>query len=225
MTLDRVLARLHALARPDQLAGLARYGINTDRALAVRIPELRSLARETGRNHGLALALWATEIHEARILAAMVDDPAAVSEAQMEDWVAAFDSWDLCDQVCSNLFDRTPWAWAKAGDWAERRAEFVKRAGFTLMACLAVHDKRAEDAAFLALLPLIERESRDPRNYVKKAVNWALRQIGKRNRALHAEALNLAENLAASPDRTARWIGNDARRELASEKTINRLKA
>lgn len=224
MTAEEIISQLRALSRPEQLAGMARYGINTETALAVRIPELRAIAKKAGRDHAVALDLWASGIHEARILAALVDVPEQVGEAQMEDWVAGFNSWDLCDQVCSNLFDRTAFAWEKTVAWSNREEEFVKRAGFTLMACLAVHDKKAPDDAFLALLPVIERESTDPRNYVKKAVNWALRGIGKRNRRLHGPALKLARDLAASADRTARWIGRDAARELDSEKIVGRLR-
>ena len=223
VTLDEVLDRLRALSRPDQLEGMARYGINTETALAVRIPELRKLAKTIGCDHELAGELWATGIHEARILAAMVDDPEQVSDEQLESWVAKFNSWDLCDQVCSNLFDKTAFAWDKAHDWAAREETFVKRAGFTLMACLAVHDKRAKNPAFETFFPVIEREATDPRNYVRKAVNWALRQIGKRNRPLNMEAIVLAKKLAAAEDRTAKWIGRDALDELTSEKAQARL--
>jgi 3-methyladenine DNA glycosylase AlkD len=146
-----------------------------------------------------------------------------VTEVQMERWAGAFDSWDLCDQVCANLFDRTPFAHAKALAWSERSEEFVKRAGFALMAALAVHDRRADDDAFRAFLPAIEREATDGRNFVRKAVNWALRQIGKRNRRLHREAVRVARRLAASEDRAARWVGRDAVRELESERTRPRL--
>ena len=220
---DDILATLRQLARPDQLAGMARFGINTETALGVRIPELRAIARKTGRRHHLALALWDTGIHDARILAGMVAEPGVFTEAEMEAWVGGFNSWDLCDQVCSNLFDKTPRAWAKAVEWSGREEEFVRRAGFTLMACLAVHDKKAEDAAFLALLAVIEGGAEDPRNYVKKAVNWALRNIGKRNRPLNAAAVAVAGRLGASDSRPARWVASDALRELTSEKVQARL--
>lgn len=224
MTAPDIVARLQKLSRPDQLAGMARYGINTQTALAVRIPELRKIAKENGRDHDVALELWATGIHEARILAAMIGEPHKATNAQLEDWVADFNSWDLCDQVCSNFFDKTEFAWDKADKWSGRKEEFVKRAGFTLMACLAVHDKQAPDAAFLDLLPIIKRESTDGRNFVKKAVNWALRGIGKRNRNLHAAALTLARTLQGADDKAARWIGRDAYKELTNEKTVSRLK-
>jgi 3-methyladenine DNA glycosylase AlkD len=193
---------------------MARFGIATDRALGVRIPDLRRLAREIGRDHGLALRLWRSGVHEARILASMIDDPARVTERQMEAWARSFDSWDLCDQVCGNLFDRTPFAHEAATRWAPREEEFVKRAGFALMATLAVHDADADDRRFLRFLPLIEREAPDGRNFVKKAVNWALRQIGKRNERLRREALRVARRLAEGPPGPARWVGRDALREL-----------
>jgi 3-methyladenine DNA glycosylase AlkD len=203
---------------------MARFGINPDRALGVRVPDLRRLSKEIGTDHRLALALWKTGLHEARILASMVDDPAAVTEAQMESWVGDFDSWDLCDQCCGNLFDKTPFAFVKAIEWATRDEEFPKRAGFALMAWAAVHDKRAADRVFLDLLPIIEREARDERNFVKKAVNWALRQIGKRNPRLHRAALAAAKRMSKRNDsRAARWIGTDAVRELSSEAVKKRL--
>src|SRR5688572_6384116 len=186
---DNVIARIRALARPGGREGMARFGINPDRALGVRIPDLRWLAKQVGTDHPLALGLWKTGIHEARILASMIDDPGAVTERQMESWVGDFDSWDLCDQCCGNLFDRTPFAFDKAVEWAGREEEFVKRAGFALMAWAAVHEKGADNRAFLEFLPVIEREAHDDRVLVKKAVNWALRQIGKRNPRLNRAAV------------------------------------
>lgn len=179
---EDVLERLKEKARPDQLEGMARYGMAVQNRLGASIPDLRKLAKEPGKDHGLALELWKTGIAEARILAAMVDDPAQLTGEQMEDWVRDFDSWDICDQVCMNLFDKTPLAWEKVRDWSVREEEFVKRAAFSLIACLAWHDKKAEDARFIELLPLIAGAATDERNFVKKAVNWALRHIGKRNR-------------------------------------------
>lgn len=203
---------------------MARFGINPDRALGVRIPDLRRLAKEVGTDHRLALALWRSEVHEARIIASMIDDPTKVTEGQMESWVADFDSWDLCDQCCGNLFDRTSLAYRKAVEWSGRDGEFVKRAGFALIAWAAVHDKEADDRVFLELLPLIEQEAEDDRNFVKKAVNWSLRQIGKRNRRLHRAASAVARRLAKRNDsRAARWIGTDALRELESEGVRSRL--
>jgi 3-methyladenine DNA glycosylase AlkD len=210
-----LVERLRALGSPGNAAGMARFGIRPAKALGVPIPALRAIARETGRDHALALALWETGIHEARILATMVDEPARVTPAQMTRWAEAFDSWDVCDQACGNLFRRTPHAWDLVPAWAAREEELVRRAGFSLLAALAVHDRKAPDARFVGAFPLIGRAATDPRNFVKKAVNWSLRQIGKRNPALRAEALVLAGRLAASQDPVARWVGKDAQRELA----------
>jgi 3-methyladenine DNA glycosylase AlkD len=234
LTAEAVLARLRDEAEPANVEGMARFGISSEGTLGVSVPTLRTLAgdikRETGRDaggrearHELAADLWATAVHEARILAALVDVPALVSAQQMDEWASQIDSWDICDQVCSNLFDKTPYAYEKAYRWAEEDPEFVKRAGFVLMAVLAVHDKQADDARFLEMLPVIEKHAGDERNFVKKAVNWALRQIGKRSATLHGPATRLAERLASSEDRTKRWVGTDAYRELNAQKTLDRL--
>ena len=203
---------------------MARFGINPERALGVRIPDLRRLARELRKDHSLALALWRTGVHEARILASMVDEPGRVTERQMGSWARAFDSWDLCDQVCGNLFDRTPLAHRKTVEWMGRQEEFVKRAGFALAAWRAVHDREAPDKDFIELLPLIDRQAGDERNFVKKAVNWALRQIGKRNRSLNRHALRTAKRLAAGDSASACWIGKNALRELSSVAVRARLR-
>jgi len=203
--------------------GMARFGISTETALGISVTDLRKVGREIGRDHALALALWDTGIHEARILASIVDDPKAVTEEQMERWVADFDSWDLCDQCCGNLFEKTPFAFRKVVEWAAREAEFEKRAGFSLMAYIAVHRKKAPDADFLPFLEIIKREATDERNFVKKAVNWALRQIGKRNAWLNRAAIETAQEIAAMPSRSARWIAADALRELAGEAVQKRL--
>jgi 3-methyladenine DNA glycosylase AlkD len=202
---------------------MARYGINPENTLGVSIPSLRAMAKRIGTDHALALDLWASGIHEARVLAGLVDDPALVTAAQLERWAKDFDSWDVCDGVCSNLFDRTPYAWDKAVAWSARSREFVKRAGFVLMAALAVHDKTAPDERFKNFLPLIEREAVDERNFVKKAVNWALRQIGKRNRALNRDAIAAAKRIRKVDSRSARWIAADALRELESDAVRQRL--
>ena len=226
-----VVARIERLGSEADRAGMARYGINVERAAGVSIYELRRIAKELGRDHELALALWATGLHEARHLAGMVDDPALVDEAQMEDWVRAFDSWDLCDQTTSNLFDKTPLAYVKAREWCGREPEFEKRAGFATIAALAVQDKTAGDEPFLEFLELARREAGDGRNYVKKAVSWALRNIGKRDLALNAAAVACAEQIltgaAAGGEgaRSARWVARDALRELRSEKVRRRLEA
>ena len=223
MDADVILKELRSIARPENLPGMARYGINTDEALGVPIPNLRKIAKREGKDHGLARALWASGIHEARILAAMVEQPGKVTPAQMDRWVKAFDSWDLCDQVCSNIFDRTPFAYEKAFAWADREETFVRRAGFTLMACLAVHDKNAPDAKLAAFLPVIEKGADDERNFVKKAVNWALRQTGKRSRALNRKAIACARRIARIDSKPARWIARDALRELEGEKVQRRV--
>ena len=204
---------------------MARFGIESTTALGVSVPALRKLAREIGRDHELAAKLWSSGLHEARTLAALVDDPALVTEAQMEAWALALDSWDVCDACCSNLFDRTPFAFAKALAWSRRDEEFVKRAGFTLMATLAVHDKGAGDARFERFFPRIRAEAKDPRNFVKKAVNWALRQIGKRNAALHARAIAEAQIIAAMDAPSARWIATNALRELTSDAVRGRIES
>jgi len=211
-----VLNRLRSLADADTVKGMASFGINTKNALGVSMTAIRKLAGEIGREHELAIQLWRTGIHEARILAALVDDPGQVTEDQMERWVKDFDSWDVCDQVCGSLFDRTPMAYAKAIEWSAREEEYVRRAGFVLMATLSVHDKKADDGKFLQFLPIIKKRAEDERNYVKKAVNWALRQIGKRSIPLNAEALRAAEDILKMGAKSARWIASDAIRELDS---------
>lgn len=216
VTFDEVMEQLRAQANPANAAGMARFGIQVDRALGVSVNTLRAMARGV-RDHDLAAQLWATGIHEARMLAAMLDDPKQVTPAQMDAWVEEFDSWDLCDTVTGTLFDKTPYAVEKALAWAEREEEYVRRAGFALMAWLAVHDKKAPDEVFLRFLPVIARHAGDGRNYVKKAVNWALRQIGKRRSpALYAAAVETARALAGSETASARWVGKDAVRELES---------
>jgi len=197
---------------------MARFGINPANTLGISIPVLRKMAKDIGRNHRLAQDLWASEVHEARLLAGFIDNAAEVTEEQMDSWVKDFDSWDICDQVCSNLFDKTPFAYAKAKEWSFEKEEFVKRAGFVLMAALAVHDKKADDKMFTQFFPIIKKQCSDDRNFVRKAVNWALRQIGKRNATLHNEALRTAEEILALDNKSARWIASDAIRELRSKK-------
>jgi 3-methyladenine DNA glycosylase AlkD len=224
MKCEEVLERLKSLANPENVAGMARFGISSESTLGISVPTLRKMAKEIGRDHALAQELWASGVHEARSLAALIDDPRQVTEEQMERWVADFDSWDVCDGCCGNLFDKTPFAHRKAVEWAGRDEEFVKRAGFALMAWLATHDKRAPDEAFVAFLPVISRESGDARNFVKKAVNWALRGIGKRNAALNAMAVQTAQEIQSMGSKPGRWIASDALRELTSEKVRERLK-
>lgn len=223
MEYDEILDRLKSLSDPVAVEGMARFGINLKDTLGVSIPNLRTIAKKTGKNHLLAQQLWASGIHEARILAGMIDSPQMVDEDQMDSWVRDFDSWDVCDQCCSNLFVETAFAYQKVVQWSSSTEEFVKRAGFTLLAALAVRDKSADDGSFVQLLPLIKREATDDRNYVKKAVNWALRQIGKRNINLNTVAIETAQEIHAVNSRTARWIASDALRELTSEAVQKRL--
>jgi len=211
------------MADPDGVTGQARFGINGANRLGVRVPELRRLARAHRRDHSLALELWRSGVHEARIMATMIDDPALVTKQQMERWLRDFGSWDLVDHACGNLFDRTPFAFDKALEWSAREAEFQKRAGFSLMATLAVHDKDARDGDFKPFLAAIQRESYDDRNFVRKAVNWALRQIGKRNPALNVAAIKTAERVQKQGTRAARWIAADALRELRSDAVQRKL--
>lgn len=204
-------------ADPVYLAGMQRYAIDTAHAIGVRLPELRKLAKTIKKDHTLALELWDTGLHEARMLASMIDEPAMVTEEQMDNWAADFNSWDLCDQVCGNLFDRTPFAISKAIEFSAHADEFVKRAGFVLMAEYAVHNKSASNETFIALFPIMEREAWDNRNFVKKAVNWALRQIGKRNRILTLEAIQTAHNILKQNHKSARWIAVNALTELTAK--------
>lgn len=223
-SVDEVLEMLRAKARPDQLEGMARYGMTPEGRLGVSVPDMRKIAKQVGRDHNLALALWETGISEARIVAAMVGEPSKLTEAQMEAWVEGINSWDVCDQVCQNLFEKTPLAWKKIRDWAVRDEEFVKRAAFALIACLAWHDKRAADEQFISALPVIKAGSTDNRNFVRKAVNWALRNIGKRNANLHRAALETAREIRQMDSKAARWIASDAIRELESEAVQARLR-
>jgi 3-methyladenine DNA glycosylase AlkD len=209
-----IIKKIKSLADPEAVAGMARFGIHSKNNYGVSITTLRKIAREIGKDPKLAKQLWRSGIHEAKMLASLIDIPGLVTEKQTEEWVKDFDSWDICDQVCGNLFRRTKYAYKKALEWTKRKEEYVKRAGFTLMAQLAVHDKKADDRTFIKLLPIIKRGSVDDRNYVKKAVNWALRQIGKRNRNLKLEAIKAAKEIQELNSRSARWIASDAIREL-----------
>ena len=222
--LDAILEMLRSKANPRNVEGMARFGINPHNTLGVSIPTLREMAKGIGKDHDLAQELWDSQIHEARILACLIDDPKEVNGRQMERWVRDFDSWDVCDQCCSNLFDRTTHAHEKAMKWAGSDEEFVKRAGFVLMAALAVHDKKSDDAAFARFLPIIVKGSTDERNFVRKAVNWALRQIGKRNLALNRMAVETALSIQKIDSRSARWVASDALRELRSDDVISRLR-
>lgn len=210
---------------------MARYGISSEGTLGVSMSTLRKIAsalrpdrrRDPEGAHAVAADLWASGVHEARILAALVDVPALVTAAQMDAWTAGFDSWDVCDGVCTNLWDRTPFAWDKAVEWAAREETYVKRAAFATMVGLTVHDKAAPRERFAAFLPVIEREACDDRNFVKKGVNWALRQIGKRDGDLNGQAVAVALRLRESGSKAARWVASDALRELTSEPVRTRL--
>jgi 3-methyladenine DNA glycosylase AlkD len=222
-TVDEVLAALRSRAQSKNLEGMARYGLAGEGRLGVRVPDLRQLAKEVGPDHPLALELWQTGIPEAMSLASMVGEPDEVTEAQMEAWVVDLQAWDVCDQVCMNLFEKSPLAWKKIRDWSTREEEFVKRAAYALLACLAWHDKGAPDQVFVDLLPVIHAGASDGRHYVKKAVSWALRNIGKRNPALHALALETAEQIRAQDTRPAQWIAADVVRDLTSPVSQRRL--
>ena len=224
MNAKQVVERLRSLGDPEAVEGMARYRIQSSTSFGVSVPQLRKLAREIGRNHSLAQNLWATGLHDARLLATMVDDPKQVTIRQMESWVQDFDSWDVVDGCCGNLFDKTPYAVEKAKEWCRREKEYEKRAGFVLMAELAVHDKRAKDQTFLDFLPLIVGGSSDSRNFVKKAVNWSLRQIGKRNLKLNGAAVSTALKIQKLESGAAKWVAADALRELKSPQVLKRLR-
>jgi 3-methyladenine DNA glycosylase AlkD len=223
-TIESLISELEKKGNPKYLDGMSRFGIQTSKAFGVSVGELRKIARKVGEDHRLALDLWDTGIHEARILAGMIDEPSKVTENQMEKWALDFDSCDVVDGVCGNLFDKTALAVPKAHKWSTRPEEYVKRAGFVLMAELAVHDKEATDKTFLEFLLVIVREAQDQRNFVKKAVNWALRQIGKRNVKLNKAAIQTAKNIHSIPSKSAKWIAADALRELTNDEVQTRLK-
>jgi len=223
MKYEEILKKLKSLADPEAVKGMTRYGINPKNNLGVSIYKLRPIAKEIGKNHELALKLWGSGIHDARLLACFIEDPAKVTGGQMDSWAKDFDSWDVCDQACTSLFDLTPLAWTKVFEWAKRDEEFVKRAAFSLIAGLAVHDKKASDKKFEQFSHLIKKHSIDERNYVKKAVNWALRNIGKRNLALNKQMIKLSNEIQKIDSKSAKWIASDAMRELTSEKVQKRF--
>lgn len=222
MTYRQIISKLKSLKNERNIKGMARFGIRGKNILGVPKPVLDQIARKCGRDHVLALKLWGSGIHEARLLAALIDEPAKVTSAQMEKWVRDFDSWDICDGVCLHLFNRTALAWRKAVQWTHRKREFEKRAGFVLMATLTVHDKKAPDRSFLSFLPILRREARDERNFVKKAVNWALRQIGKRSKLLNRAAIQEAKRIQKLGSPSARWIAADALRELTDRRILRK---
>ena len=224
MEANEVLGLLKSHSNPEAVKGMARFGINPRNTYGVSIHVLRKMAKDLGKSHKLALELWTSGIHEARILASMIDEPNRVTNNQMQEWVKDFDSWDVCDQCCSNLFDKTKEAYQMAYEWSSRREEFIKRAGFALMAALAVHDQEAPNAKFLKFLKAVSREAADERNFVKKAVNWSLRQIGKRNLELNRAAIVTAKSIQKNDSKAARWIASDALRELTSAAVYEKLR-
>jgi 3-methyladenine DNA glycosylase AlkD len=223
-TVNEVMEQLKSKAKKDQLEGMARFAIVGDQRLGVSVPDMRKLAKDIGKDHQLALDLWDTGVPEAMIVAGMIAEPEKLTEAQMEVWVVDINSWDICDQVCMNLFEKTPLAEKKIYEWSVREEEFVKRASYALIACLAWHDKEASDEAFTQYFPVIVAGATDERNFVKKAVNWALRNIGKRNQALNKEAIKVAKEIQGIDSKSARWIASDTIRELESEKVQERLR-
>ncbi|MBN1695434.1 DNA alkylation repair protein [candidate division WOR-3 bacterium] len=217
-TVNDILTKLKNKANPDNLEGMARYGISTENRLGNSIPFLRELAKETGKNHELSLKLWEKGIDETKILASMIGEEDKLTEKQAEKWAAGFNSWDVCDQVCMNLFKKLPFVEKKIKEWSKREETFVKRAAFSLIACIAVYDKIKPDKEFLKFLPLIKRAASDERNYVKKAVSWALRNIGKRNKNLNKEAIKFAKELEKSNFKSAKWIARDTISDIQREK-------
>ena len=224
MTVDEVIQELKKFESSHNREGMKRFGINVDKAFGISVTKLRSIAKKIGKDHQLAIQLWNSEIHEARILASMVDDPNLVTKSQMNNWVKDFNSWDLCDQVCSNLFCKTSYAEDKIFEWSKSKKEFIRRAAFSLIACLAVRDKKRRDEEFLIFFDLIKKYSTDERNFVKKSVNWSLRQIGKRSLFLNTKSINLTKEILMLNSNSAKWIAKDAIRELTNPNTIKRIK-
>ncbi|MCX6801562.1 MAG: DNA alkylation repair protein [Candidatus Diapherotrites archaeon] len=224
MRFEEIIKELKKNADPKNVEGMARFGISPKGTFGVCTPKLWDISKKAGKDHALALKLWASGYHEARILACMIDEPEKASEKQLDKWAEDFDSWDTCDQCCMRLFRETPFAYRKVVEWSSRKEEFVKRTSFSLMAILAVGDKKASDKEFEKFLPIIKRESVDERNYVKKAVNWALRQVGKRNLALNKKAIATAKEIQKMDSKSAKWIAADALRELQGEAVQKRLK-
>lgn len=223
MEYKNIIKKLKSLSNSEAIIGMARYGITPENTYGVSIPNLRKTAKEIGISHKLTQQLWGANIRETKILASMIEDPEIVTEEQIEGWVKEFDYWEICDQCCMNLFEKTEFAYKKAVEWSSREEEFVKRAGFVLMARLAVSDKETDDSKFEKFFSIIKREATDHRNYVKKAVNWALRQMGKRNLNLNSKAINAAKEIQEMDSKSAKWISSDALRELTSEAVQKRL--
>lgn len=227
MEIKEILQKLKSLENPENIAGMARFGIVTKKAFGVSAPVLKEIAKDAKKQsenrHELALELWETGVHEARIIAYLIDEPKKVFEKQMESWAKDFDNWAICDGTCGHLFCKTEFAYQKIFEWSETDEEFIKRAGIVLVAYLAVHDKKASDERIAEFLPILEKHANDERNFIKKAVNWSLRQIGKRNLNLNKLAIETAEKIKAQNTKSARWIASDALRELTNEKTLKRI--
>jgi 3-methyladenine DNA glycosylase AlkD len=221
-SVNEIVKKLKSKANPDNLEGMARYGISTANRLGNSIPFLRKLAKETGKNHKLALELWKEGLDETRILASMIGEEDKLTEEQVEKWVGDFNSWDVCDQVCMNLFKKLPFAEKKIKEWSKREEAFVKRAAYSIIACIAVHDKEKPDKEFIKFFPIIKRGSTDERNYVKKAVSWALRNIGKRNKNLNKEVIKFAKEIESTNSKSARWIAHDALKDIQRAKVMKR---
>ena len=224
MNCKEIISHLKSTGKPENVEGMARFGINPENNYGNSVTYLRKYAKTIGKSHDLALELWETGIHDARILAPHIDIIDMVTEDQMQSWVKDFDSWDICDNACGHLFDKTEYSYKKAIEWSRRDEEFVKRAGFAIMAWDAVHDKKSNDEKYEDFLKIIKKEAVDERNYVKKAVNWALRNIGKRNISMNKKAIKTAQEIKKIDSKSSRWIANDAIRELTSEKIQTRLK-
>jgi 3-methyladenine DNA glycosylase AlkD len=223
-TVSYVINELKKLGSKRNLEGMARYGIDVKKAFGVNAPSMYAFAKKIGKDHEFAQELWRSGFHEARQIAAMIDDPAQVTEFQMNKWVKDFNSWDICDGTCNNLFRKTPFAFNKVFEWCPKKEEFVRRAGFVLIATLAVHDKKRNDEDFLLFFPLLKKYSIDERNFVKKAVNWSLRQIGKRSIFLNKQVVDLALEIKSIDSKSAGWIASDALRELNNPKICARIK-
>lgn len=223
-TFDEVIEKLHSMAKPENLEGMARFGITGDKRLGISMPGLRKLGKDIGQDHDMALKLWDTGIQDAMIVASLIDDPLKVTEKQADSWVKDIDTWDVCDQLCMNLFEKIPFADKKIWEWSESDEEFVRRAAYAMIACIAWHNKKASDEDMIKYFPVIQNGVTDERNYVKKAVSWALRHIGKRNLNLNKEALRLAREMRGIDSKAARWIASDVIRELESDAVQRRLR-
>ncbi len=221
--IEFILSELQSISEPDYLKKMAHFGIDISKAFGIRVPNIRKLAKQIGKNQELSLLLWKTGFHEARLLATFIGDYKQVTEMQINTWTKDFSSWDICDQACGNLFVKTHYFKSKIFEFAAAEAEFVKRTGFVLMAEAAVHLKKEPDITFLGFLPVIEREAYDNRNFVKKAINWALRQTGKRNTFLHGQAIQTANNILAQKNKKANWVALDALRELNSDAVLAKV--